>query len=143
MSIQFVTKDEVLYALVGRRPIVDGVQFFTPAECDMQVGVIQRPAGHHGKAHSHSLSPRVISSVSEFLYVEKGRIDLAIFDESWSKLSTIELVSGDFVLLLKCGHELKVLEDARLIEVKQGPAYELFLAKTFKDQPSVEMIVNE
>jgi oxalate decarboxylase/phosphoglucose isomerase-like protein (cupin superfamily) len=126
-----ISKDGRLYALICSQPQVDGLQFFTPAECEMQVGVMSRPAGYTVPAHQHACRAKIITGVSEFLYLESGRAEYTVFDETWGELARATIMPGDFVLSLHGGHELKMLADTRIIEIKQGPAFAENLVKIF------------
>ncbi len=107
--------------MVFRRTQVAGAQFMTPPSLELQVGVLERPAGFSVRAHTHPARARTASSVAEFLYLESGRVRVRVFDEAWQELALIELLAGEMVLLLRGGHALDVLEHARLVEVRQGP----------------------
>jgi hypothetical protein len=133
MSIAYVKKNDTLYALICSRPDVEGMQFFTPAESEMQLGVMTRPAGYEVRAHQHKQTKRIGSGVSEFLYLETGSAEYTVFDETWTELARAIIRPGDFVLSLRGGHALKMLDESRVIEVKQGPAFPENLAKIFRD----------
>lgn len=109
------------YALLLRPTHEHGSRFLTAPAMELQLGVIQRQRGEHVKAHTHPPRSRRIQSMSEFLYVESGRVEIQIFADDWRCCATEELASGDMVLLLRGGHALTVLDDARVIEVRLGP----------------------
>ena len=44
-----------------------------------------------------------------------------IYDEDWQLLADELLSRGEMLLLLRGGHALTVIDDARVIEVRQGP----------------------
>ena len=116
------------------RPLAgSGSRFFTPPELDLQVAVQERRRGERVRPHTHRRHERVIASVSEFLYVEHGRVLLQIYDEHWQLCTETVLSQGEMVLLLRGGHALTVLDDARLVEVRQGPFAGTALDKTFAD----------
>ena len=50
-----------------------------------------------------------------------GRIRVELFDDDGAKLKTVVLKAGDSILLARGGHKVTVLENAKIIEVKQGP----------------------
>ena len=117
-----VTKSGLSYAIfVCGRPPVDGAKFFTQNKDEFQVGVFERPAGYEVKAHQHPERKETITRTTEFLYVEKGRAKVTIFDEDWKMLHEQEVVTGDFLVFFRGGHHLVMLEPTRLVEVKQGP----------------------
>lgn len=117
-----IEADGRLYALVLRPPPPGTVAFFTPPECPLQVGVLDRAAGHVVPAHSHPLArPLQVTAITEFLHVASGRIEIEVYDEGWRTLGRCELGAGDSVLFCAGGHRVTMHEAARLIEVKQGP----------------------
>ena len=123
MPVIPIAKNGKTYALfICGRPQIDGaVKFFTQPADEFQLGVIERPKAYEVKAHAHPERKAVIQGTAEFLYVEKGTIRITVFDEQWKELGQQAVSSGDFLLFLAGGHALTMLEDTRLIEVKQGP----------------------
>ena len=130
MPVIPVAKDGKTYALfICGRPELPaegpersrGVKFFTKPTDEFQLGVIERPKGYEVKPHAHPERHATINGTAEFLYVEKGKIQITIFDEQWKEIGQQTVSSGDFLLFLAGGHALTMLEDTRLIEVKQGP----------------------
>jgi mannose-6-phosphate isomerase-like protein (cupin superfamily) len=117
-----ITKDGTPYAMVfrGRMP-VNGVEFLTTPEQELQLGVMQRPAGYEVQPHTHPPFERTARGTSEFLYVQEGKVEVEVYDEDWVTLGTETVEGGDFLLLFRGGHRLKMLEPTRMIEVKQGP----------------------
>ena len=128
-----VTKGDVTYALfVCGRPEVKDSKFFTQQSDEFQVGVFERPKGYEVKAHQHPARKDQITRTSEFLYVEKGRAKVTIFDEDWKTLHEQEVAAGDFLVFFRGGHHLVMLEPTRLVEVKQGPYTGTAQSKTFR-----------
>ena len=129
-----VTKGPVMYALffpAGMK--VEGAQFLTKQTDDFQVGLMERQAGYEVKAHQHPSMNRTLTTTSEFLYFEKGKAEVTVFDEEWNELGRHTVSAGDFLVFLRGGHRMKVLEPARMIEVKQGPYPGDGSAKVFRD----------
>lgn len=117
-----IAKDGTTYALFFRKDISSGgAKFFTQDEDAFQVGVLERPAGYEVQPHLHPERPIEVRTVSEFLYIEKGSARVTVLDEQWEELGSQELSAGDFLLFLRGGHTITMLEDTRMIEVKQGP----------------------
>jgi len=122
LGITKVTKDGRTYALFFSRSLsTDGIRFLTEHEDMFQVGLMERPKGYKVKPHQHAERSTELRTVSEFIYVEKGKVCVTVFDEAWEEISQQELSGGDSLLFLRGGHSLTVLESARMIEVKQGP----------------------
>lgn len=128
-----IEKDGTLYALIVPKGLsVDGVRFLTPQESPFQVGVMERPTGYSVQPHQHPQVTREISSVSEFLFVERGRVRAVMYDDAWNVVGEEILSAGDAILLLAGGHSFDVLEPCRMIEVKQGPYPGHHKAKLFR-----------
>lgn len=120
---EVIEKDGQIYALVIRkshRP--DGVNFMTPDDYTLQLGFIGHPGGKVIKDHIHN--PNIhykVDTTQEFLYIEKGKVKVTIYDSNWGEITTIILEAGDVFLTVSGGHGFEVLEDCYMIEVKQGP----------------------
>jgi oxalate decarboxylase/phosphoglucose isomerase-like protein (cupin superfamily) len=93
---------------------------------------MERKAGYEVKAHMHPEVNRALVGTSEFLYVERGRMKVTVFDEEWAVLAEEELISGEFLLFFRGGHAITMMEDTRLLEVKQGPYPGDIAAKIFR-----------
>lgn len=123
MSIERIEQSGILYAIVFRRDLKvgDGVKFLTPTDYPLQLGLIERKAGYAFRPHIHNDFRYEVNTTQEFLYVEAGRIRARIYDHDWNVVTETELGPGDFLLSVCGGHAFDVLEDVRLVEVKQGP----------------------
>lgn len=100
---------------------MSGTHFLTPSALDLQVGVLERARGERVHPHTHVVQSRTLHSSSELLYVEYGRVLVDVYDEDWQLLADEMLSRGEMLLLLRGGHALTVIDDARVIEVRQGP----------------------
>jgi mannose-6-phosphate isomerase-like protein (cupin superfamily) len=70
---------------------------------------------------------------AEFLYFERGKAKVIVFDEAWNAVAEEVVNGGDFLLFLDGGHSVDMLEPTRFIEVKQGPYPGDKQAKVFRD----------
>lgn len=98
-----------------------GTTFYTPSTYSQQLGIIKYPAGGIIKAHYHNKVPREVTLTQEVLVVRKGRIRVNLYDRSLQPIGSVELMQGDTILLAAGGHGIDILEDAEMLEVKQGP----------------------
>jgi quercetin dioxygenase-like cupin family protein len=108
-------------AIIGKRPQVDGIKFITQPKDTFQVGIMERPKGYAVAPHRHPDRSITITSISEFFYVESGKVRLTLFDDAWNEVAKEEIAAGGFALILSGGHGVEFLEDTRIHEVKQGP----------------------
>lgn len=99
----------------------DGVNFITSSENPFQIGVLKHSQGVKIKPHIHRTLPRNISEVQEVLHVQYGRISVDFYDTDGKEVSSVILNSEDTILLMSGGHGFNILEDTKIIEVKQGP----------------------
>lgn len=99
----------------------EGINFVTPEDSDLQVGVLKHPQGFKIKPHVHTASSRVINSIQEVLHVEYGRVGVDFYDADGGRVKSAIINMGDTILLMAGGHGFDILDDCRIIEVKQGP----------------------
>lgn len=100
----------------------DGVSFLTPNEYTLQLGLIQHKQGKVIKDHVHNPEIKYqVNTTQEFLYLEKGKVKAKIFTDDFQLVAEVIMEPGDFMLHIAGGHGFEVLEDCRLIEIKQGP----------------------
>ena len=121
-EIERVIHEGQIMALILRHDYQsDGVHFFTPPEFSQQLAYMKHPRGHVIQAHIHNQVQRQIVQTQEVLLVRRGKIQVDFYDQSRHFLETRVLTEGDVILLVMGGHGFKVLEDAELVEIKQGP----------------------
>ena len=99
----------------------DGVNFVTAENNPLQVGVLKHPQGFKIKPHIHRASKKIINSIQEVLHVEYGRMGVNFYDDKGEQIGSAVINMGDTILLIAGGHGFDILEDCKIIEVKQGP----------------------
>ena len=52
---------------------------------------------------------------------EKGKVKIDLYNEKLKRIKTVVITQGDTILLANGAHAIEILEDSRIIEVKQGP----------------------
>jgi len=110
----------------------EGIRFLNDAADPLQVGLMERPAGHYVQPHMHPPCERKTHMTPEFFFVQSGRIRVTIYDKKWKEIARHELQSGDSMLILDGGHEVEILEATRMFEVKLGPYLGDENAKVFR-----------
>jgi uncharacterized protein YjlB len=116
-------KGEAIALILRRGYDVDGVTFITSKDEAIQLGILKHRRGARIKAHVHRNQPRTISEVHEVLHVQYGKVEAEFYGSNGKKVASAILDSGDTILLLSGGHGFNILEDCKIIEVKQGPYY--------------------
>ena len=114
--------DGSILAVVVRSTFrVNGLSFLTEQSSALQVGYMTRPTGEVIVAHVHEPIVRNIVGTQEVLLIQEGKVRLDLFSHSRQYVASLTLNEGDLVLLSEGGHGIEVIEEARIIEVKQGP----------------------
>ena len=98
-----------------------GINFVTDDESVHQLGVLRWPQGHLIDAHVHNPMTRTIDSTQEVLFIRSGRVRVDLYRNDRGYRSSLELDAGDVIFLASGGHGFEILEDAEIVEVKQGP----------------------
>ncbi len=100
----------------------DGLSFFSKDDDFIQVGTWKYGKGKELLAHIHNKVERKINRTQEVIYVVKGKIKASIYDLKGGLVKQMNVKTGDFLVLLNCGHGYKILEnDTQVLEIKNGP----------------------
>ncbi len=99
----------------------NGIQFFTNDNDSQQLGYMNHPKNYVIEPHRHNLIPREIHLTQEVLYIKSGIVRVDFYDNGQVYIKSSILNKGDVILLSNGGHGFQILEDAEIIEVKQGP----------------------
>lgn len=111
-----------LLAIVVRDGFRGGqYNFLTPDDFPMQLGVNFYAPGQRIQPHLHVETRRDVRDQQELLFLKRGRAVLHLYTEERALAYDVDLRAGDCVLLASGGHGLDILEEAQLIEAKQGP----------------------
>ena len=121
MNFEIITdKGKTLAVLAKTREMNENLNFFSPESFALQAAVHNKLAGHYIEAHEHIHFENIKKLESqEIFYLESGKIEVGLYNEN-KKVKSVILNPGD-MLILNAGHDLKFLEDSKLIEIKQGP----------------------
>ena len=99
----------------------EGVNFITAEDNPLQLGVLKHQKGSKIKPHIHKSSPRIVNEIQEVLHIAYGKVEAEFYTGDGKKVGDVTLNSGDTILLLSGGHGFNLLEDSKIIEIKQGP----------------------
>lgn len=97
------------------------IEFVSPEDFSLQLGYMNRPKGYKIIPHTHNPVHRGTIGTQEVLFIKKGRVLIDFYSYDQTYLENRELSEGDVILLCGAGHGITVLEDAIIIEVKNGP----------------------
>lgn len=135
MIMEEIKSDDgrIIAIVVKRDSKKEGVNFISKEDFPLQLGISNYKRRDKIKAHFHIQKERRINKIQEVVYVESGRMIANLYDINSKKIRAVELLTGDTIFLIDGGHGFEMLEDTKIIEVKQGP----YLGKD-KDKRMIE-----
>ena len=98
-----------------------GLRFLSDPSWGQQLAHMRYAAGKEVPRHYHPPAPRTVYGTPETLVVRSGVVDLDVYTSAGERVTTVRLGPGDVVMLLAGGHGLRVVADADILEIKQGP----------------------
>ena len=120
--IEFIEIDNKTVAIILRSEFKkEGIEFFTPPDFSQQLGYMLRPKGYVISPHYHNIVQRDVFITNEVLFIKSGTVKVDFYDTSQNFIESRKLSKGDVILLAHGGHGFEILEEAEIIEVKQGP----------------------
>ena len=99
----------------------NGIEFLTPSQFSQQLAYMKRPTGYEIAPHIHQKNTKKINITQEVLFIKHGKVRVDFYDDNQTYLESRIIEKGDVILLASGGHGFKILEEAEIIEVKQGP----------------------
>ena len=114
-------KDKCLAYVIRTEFVPEKTTFLTPSDYKQQVGFVVYPANGVIQRHVHRPLERHLVGTSEVLLVKQGRCEVDIYNDERECVATVELRTGDIMLMVGGGHGFRMLEDTVFMEVKQGP----------------------
>ncbi len=121
--IKRIFSDDTLIALIipSDYSMDSGIEFLTPDNFSQQLGIMNRPDGYKIPPHVHNPVVREVVWTQEVLFIKSGKVRVDFYDKNKNYIESSILQKGDIILLAGGGHGFEVLEEAEMIEVKQGP----------------------
>ena len=101
----------------------EGLSFVTEDEDYIQAGVWNYDKGTELPAHYHNYFERKSHRTSETVYVVRGEIECTIFTEEGDLIWKETLKRGQLIIQLQGAHSYSILEDAIVVETKNGPYF--------------------
>jgi hypothetical protein len=121
--IEKILHKKRLFALIVRRQFrkKSGINFFTSKESTQQFGFMKHKKNHIIKPHKHNKRLTRILRTTEVILLLKGTLRVDFYNDKNKYLFSKIINEGDIIMLVYGGHGFKILKDAEMIEVKQGP----------------------
>ena len=121
--IEKILHKKRLFALIVRRQFrkKSGINFFTSKEATQQFGFMKHKKNYIIKPHKHNKRLTRILRTTEVMLVLKGTLRVDFYNDKYKYLFSKKINERDIIMLIHGGHGFKVLKNAEMIEVKQGP----------------------
>lgn len=120
--IENISYDEGIVAVIIYNDYdTDGIKFLSPTDFPLQLGYMRRPTGYKIMPHIHHPVHRECIGTQEVLFIKKGVIEIDFYSFAQDYLESRLLKAGDIILLAGAGHGITVIEEAVIVEVKNGP----------------------
>ena len=132
-----------LYAIIikNKYRTKKGVNFFSTPNLPQQFGYINHKKDHHILPHIHQKRKTKVLLTTELIFILKGIIRVDFYTEKKNYLFSKKIKKGELIFLMNGGHGFKILKDAQMIEVKQGPYQKIKDKKKFKNIPIDKIIL--
>ena len=122
MIEKIIHKKKILALIVrGKYRNKKGITFFTSKESTQQFGYIKHEKKYIIKPHLHKKRLTRILYTTEVILLLKGIVRVDFYTHSKKYLFSKLLKQKDIIMLVSGGHGFKVLKNAEMLEIKQGP----------------------
>ena len=121
LKVERIEKNGRILAIILRSSKSDSpVEFVTPKEFPLQLGVHKRKKKDYVNAHEHTAINNLKNlPIQEIFFLKKGKILVGLYDDK-KLYKNVKIFKGD-IILLNTGNSVRFLEDTDMVEVKQGP----------------------
>ena len=98
-----------------------GINFLTNNAMSLQLGFFFHNKGYKVRNHYHLNVKKIIKKNTEVLYIKKGELKIIFYTKKKVKILSKNLKKGDLIYIFDDAHELLILKNSEIIEIKQGP----------------------
>lgn len=89
----------------------------------LQVSALHLLSGRKINAHKHLPTIRHTTGTQECWVILAGSVSVRLFDVDTEQIDDFVLSGGTCLTIYRGGHALEVLNDAIIVEIKNGPYY--------------------
>ncbi len=132
---KIIYDNQLLAMIIYNEDMKPGIKFYTPDTSTLQVGKHFRKKGEKIKVHKHPIvKVERNENLQEVLYIESGKVKINFYSEDGRFITSKLLNKGDMILSIKGGHGFEMVEDTKMIEIKQGPYFRVEEDKAYLDE---------
>ena len=121
--IEKIEEDGKILAIVIRKDYNQkGLNFLTSEEHSFQVGVHNVKKGKRYRAHKTLPFKKIdFLNANKIYLIQEGQTKVDIYNTSDQKILDLFLYAGDLIVFVSGGHGVTMMENTKIIEIKQGP----------------------
>lgn len=128
--IKLIENNNKLYAKIIRATYVPkSGEFYTDKDDELQFGFIDYKKDYKTGAHYHNHLDNETKQLDEILIFQQGSARIDFYSLEGSYIKSVEVNSGDTVLMYQGGHNILFYNDTRVLKIKTG-AYDEKSSKT-------------
>ena len=122
-GVEIIRKGDVDYAIIVRRSAKSDSKynFICPDHFPFQLGVSFYKSGDVVRDHEHLPRSVQVTMFQELVLIAEGGATMRLFDKERKPMGVWSLAAGDLVLLINGAHGFDLVENTKIVEVKQGP----------------------
>ena len=113
----------LLVSVLDTRNMTPGRADAASADEILQVSTMSLKQGRRVNPHKHVATARQTIGTQECWVVLSGQVEVQLFDLDDTTIDTFVLEAGECMTTYRGGHTLEVLDDAVIVEIKNGPYY--------------------
>ncbi|MBS3072825.1 hypothetical protein J4477_03270 [Candidatus Pacearchaeota archaeon] len=121
--IEKIEEDGNVLAIVVRSDYQkEGLNFFTDETHSFQIGIHDVKKGKRYRAHKSKPFKKLENLRANKIYlIQRGLARVDVYNNKNLKIVEIFLYGGDLILFIMGGHGITLMENTKMIEIKQGP----------------------
>ncbi len=124
MITEIKTGNTILALVIDISSIKEGTFPVTDSSWSLQLLLMRRKRGHVVGKHMHRKITKTSNQPQEAIVVVRGAIEASIFDRMGKIIAKKKVLTGQCLLLVDGGHEVKILKNALIYAFKDGPYVE-------------------
>lgn len=120
---EIVSNNIHIASLVKPLSAEPGLNFCTHDNKFIQAGIWKYKKGKILQTHFHNEFERVSMRTCESVIVLKGKIKCNLYHENGDYIDSFEISQNEMIIQFNGAHEYEILEDAIVVENKNGPYF--------------------
>lgn len=121
MIERIISGDQEIAIIIRNSYDDEGIKFVTDSSYSQQLAYMHHQKGHEIIPHFHNRVERTVHYTQEVLVIKEGKLRVDFYHDNQEFYMSKVLEAGDIILLCAGGHGFEVLEEVKMVEIKQGP----------------------